>query len=269
MFYPMEEQASHISKLREENRRYLKENGKLKARVRDNNAVNQESYNCYNNSNEVYSDPETTSDLEDRIMSLQLRNSELNLCLEREKRKRKEAEAKMERDGGYIRRLEDSVQTLRHTRVVMDPSTYRQVAEAYIAARGTPARRPNTYSGSGCVPGSDLVCDSSHDSVLGHQRRSHSIVYHSSSCPTSPNKYSSPPTSRRMYPKLETQEYHQMYPGEMSLGLSNKNKKDRSHHSHDLSRGLGVGVNTMSPWDYQQLLKSLEDLDGASRGALS
>lgn len=56
-----------------------------------------------------------------------------------------------------------SMQTLRGTRVVMDPGTYRQVAEAYIAARRTPARRPHTHPG---IPGSDLVCDSPQDSQL-------------------------------------------------------------------------------------------------------
>ncbi|KAG7175434.1 hypothetical protein Hamer_G001526 [Homarus americanus] len=155
-----------------------------------------------------------------------------------------------------------SHQTLRGTRVVMDPGTYRQVAEAYMANRRTPARRPHTHSG---LPGSDLVCDSSQDSSMSRQRLSHSSSY-----PSSPNSCSSPCSSPKMYPSLSSED-SQLYPAEIPLsrGRNSKTKKDRGHNPHDLGLGLGVGGGAMNPWDYQKLLENLEDLDGASRGALS
>lgn len=58
----------------------------------------------------------------------------------------------------------------------------------------------------------------------------------------------------------------QLYPsGSRSRGSvrgpKEKNTMERS--------GRSIGGATMNPWEYQQLLESLEDLDGASRGALS
>lgn len=259
----MEEQASLNARLMEENRRYIADNEKLKARSRAGSSFNHNEY-CYND-DPCYPDPDGTSDLADRIMALQLQNSELSLCLEREKRKRKEAESRVDKDRGYIKRLEDSVQTLRGTRVVMDPNSYRQVAEAYIAARRTPARRPHTHSG---MPGSDLVCDSPTEKVMGNQQMMPlTPLHHTSSCP-SPSTCPSP-NPRLAYPKLDSLEY-QMYSGD--IPMARKTKKDRNQAPQDLGRGLGglsVGGNPMNPWDYQQLLKNLEDIDGSSRGALS
>lgn len=124
----MEEQNSHITKLMEENRRYIRENGKLKSRTRGGVVNSASSYtdgfSSANNFSDDFSSASTYSDgfggpcsqqtsagdLEDRVLALQLQNSELALCLEREKRMRREAETRLERDEGYIRRLEDSVQ---------------------------------------------------------------------------------------------------------------------------------------------------------------
>lgn len=105
----MEEQASHISKLMEENRRYIRENGKLKKnRPRESHVLHTDGYE--DPSGRVYAQADNPLQLEDRVISLQLQNSELNLSLAREKRKRREAEARLERDESYIKRLEDSVQ---------------------------------------------------------------------------------------------------------------------------------------------------------------
>lgn len=257
MFYPMEEQASHINKLMEENRRYIRENGKLKktwsGHINGNDSCDERLYSG-----------DGATEIVDRVLALQLQNNELNVCLEREKRRRMEAEARLQRDGSYIKRLEDSVQTLRGTRVVMDPGTYRQVAEAYIAARRTPARRPHTHPG---IPGSDLVCDSPQDSQLSSRRLSHPSPLQSSSCPSSPTNGSSPCSSPNFYSSQPSQ----VYPAEIPVqrNRNGKTKKERVHNPHDLGCGLGVAGSTMNPWDYQQLLESLEDLDGASRGALS
>ncbi|XP_069193374.1 mucin-5AC [Procambarus clarkii] len=253
----MEEQASHINKLMEENRRYIRENGKLKktwsGHINGNDSCDERLYSG-----------DGATEIVDRVLALQLQNNELNVCLEREKRRRMEAEARLQRDGSYIKRLEDSVQTLRGTRVVMDPGTYRQVAEAYIAARRTPARRPHTHPG---IPGSDLVCDSPQDSQLSSRRLSHPSPLQSSSCPSSPTNGSSPCSSPNFYSSQPSQ----VYPAEIPVqrNRNGKTKKERVHNPHDLGCGLGVAGSTMNPWDYQQLLESLEDLDGASRGALS
>lgn len=253
----MEEQASHISKLMEENRRYIRENGKLKKnRPRESQTLlHSDGYETLQE--HLYGQGDNALGLEGRIYSLQLQNSELNLNLAREKRKRREAEARLQRDENYIKRLEDSVQVLRETRVVMDPSTYRQVAESYIADRRTPARRPHTHTG---LPGSDLVCDSQADMTPKQQRFSHPPSLNTYSCPTS--------STPSYYPTLEPQLCSEEIP--IAKTRNGKTKKDRGHNSQDLGRGLGVGSgSTMNPWDYQQLLESLEDLDGASRGALS
>lgn len=252
MFYSVEEQASHIAKLTEENKRYILENGRMKK----NRSPLNDAASSYGH---VF--PGDTTELEDKIMALQLQNSELNVCLEREKRLRKEAEARLQRDMGYIKRLEDSVQTLRGTRVIMDPSTYRQVAEAYMAAKRTPTRRPHTHNG---VPGSDLVCDATRNNVSdSRQRYSHPALHHTSSCPSANSV--SPPTSNSMYSSIEYPEVTNS-PNKPKT----KTKRDRGAAPHqDLDRGYGVGTNTMNPWDYQQLLESLEDLEGSSRGALS
>ncbi|KAK7070287.1 hypothetical protein SK128_027051 [Halocaridina rubra] len=260
MFFSMEEQSNLSARLKEENKRYIIENGKLKARSRPGNAFNPDPYNCYIlNHHPHYDNHDGISDLEDKIMDLRLQNSELSLNLQREQRRRREAEEKLDRDRGYIKRLEDSVQTLRGTRVIMDPSTYQQVAEAYIAARRTPARRPHTHCG---IPGSDLVCDSA------HQQASHLQLHQSSSCPASPphNSCSSPSTTRRMYPPLNSMEY-QMYPGDKPI--ARKSKKENSQTPQDFGIDLGIGGSPMNPRDYQQLLKNLEDIDRPSRGALS
>lgn len=50
------------------------------------------------------------ADLRDTIVALRLQNAELSLCLEQERRRRQEAENTMERERGYIKRLEESVQ---------------------------------------------------------------------------------------------------------------------------------------------------------------
>lgn len=70
--------------------------------------LNSEDYENY--SNRVFGQADQHTGLEDQISYLQLKNNELNLSLEREKRRRREAEARLERDEGYIKRLEDSVQ---------------------------------------------------------------------------------------------------------------------------------------------------------------
>lgn len=293
MFCQMEEQNSHITKLMEENRRYIRENGKLKSRTRGGVVNSASSYtdgfSSANNFSDDFSSASTYSDgfggpcsqqtsagdLEDRVLALQLQNSELALCLEREKRMRREAETRLERDEGYIRRLEDSVQTLRGTRVVMDPITYRQVAEAYIAARRTPARRPHTHTG---VPGSHLVCDGS-SSAATNPRLSHPAMHTSSTTCASPSSSSSlDSASTSSY--LPDTESSYLYPssapsqeavgGSPSLKAHSKKKGRAFPPQERLALGSDTGVNgSMNPWDYQQLLESLEDLDGGSRGALS
>lgn len=119
----MAEQSSHINKLMEENRRYIRENGKLKKKSASRSGATLLSPNNFDHFGSGVSDgtlrsvdgayeqtDEVLTELQDRIMALQIHNDELNLCLEREKRKRREAEARVERDEGYIKRLEDSVQ---------------------------------------------------------------------------------------------------------------------------------------------------------------
>ncbi|XP_037782805.1 uncharacterized protein LOC119579179 isoform X2 [Penaeus monodon] len=287
----MEEQNSHITKLMEENRRYIRENGKLKSRTRGgvvNSASNYtDGFGSANNSandfnsastysdgfSNAYSQQTNAGDLEDRLLALQLQNSELALCLEREKRMRREAETRLERDEGYIKRLEDSVQTLRGTRVVMDPITYRQVAEAYIAARRTPARRPHTHTG---VPGSHLVCDGS--AAETNQRLSHPAMHTNSTTCASSSSSSSLPYSTSSY--LPDTESSYLYPssassqeaveGSSSLKGHSKKKARAFPPQEHLSIGSSTSVNgSMNPWDYQQLLESLEDLNGGNRGALS
>ncbi|XP_063608639.1 uncharacterized protein LOC134782882 [Penaeus indicus] len=267
----MEEQNTHITKLMEENRRYIRENGKLKSRTRGgvvNSASNYtDGFSSANNSahdfnssstysdgfSNAYSQEPNAGDLEDRLLALQLQNSELALCLEREKRMRREAETRLERDEGYIKRLEDSVQTLRGTRVVMDPITYRQVAEAYIAARRPPARRPHTHTG---VPGSHLVCDGS--AAEPNQRLSHPAMHTSST--TCESSY--------LYPSSSSSQ--EAVEGSPSLNGHSKKKGRAFPPQEHLSIGPATSVNgSMNPWDYQQLLESLEDLNGGSRGALS
>ncbi|XP_064117057.1 uncharacterized protein LOC135222743 isoform X2 [Macrobrachium nipponense] len=253
----VEEQASHIAKLTEENKRYILENGRMKKKNSHRSPLGA-AMNDASSYGHVF--PADTTELEDKIMALQLQNSELNVCLEREKRLRKEAESRLHRDMGYIKRLEDSVQTLRGTRVIMDPSTYRQVAEAYMAAKRTPTRRPHTHNG---VPGSDLVCDATRNNVSdSRQRFSHPALHHTSSCPSA-NSVTAP-TSNSVYSSIE-------YPEVTNApNKPNKTKRERGvAPNQDLDRGYGVGTNTMNPWDYQQLLESLEDLEGSSRGALS
>ncbi|XP_018021600.1 uncharacterized protein LOC108677823 isoform X2 [Hyalella azteca] len=105
----------------------------------------------------------TIADLRDTIMALQIQNNELTLCLQQERRRREEAENKVEREKGYIKRLEDTVQALRSTRLVIDPTMYRQIAESYIASRQTPVRRTCSSSTHRSGRYEDLVCDSSSD----------------------------------------------------------------------------------------------------------
>lgn len=118
----MAEQSSHINKLMEENRRYIKENGKLKKKSSRSGATLLNPNNFDHFGSGVSSGgmvgvdggygqtEEVLTELQDRILALQMHNDELSLCLEQEKRKRREAEERVERDEGYIKRLEDSVQ---------------------------------------------------------------------------------------------------------------------------------------------------------------
>lgn len=58
--------------------------------------------------------------------------------------------------------------------------------------------------------------------------------------------------------------------GSPSLKAHSKKKGRAFPPQERLALGSDTGVNgSMNPWDYQQLLESLEDLDGGSRGALS
>ncbi|KAG0714101.1 hypothetical protein GWK47_014835 [Chionoecetes opilio] len=268
--FQMAEQSSHINKLMEENRRYIRENGKLKKKSVSRSGATRLSPSNFDHFSSGVSDgglrsvdgdygqtDEMLTELQDSIMALQIHNDELNVCLEQEKRRRREAEARVERDEGYIKRLEDNVQTLRGTRVVMDSGAYRQLAEAYIASHRPPARRPQSHT----HPGSDLVCDSSSNTGLGLP----SLPFQTSSCPSSPKSDSSIPSS--------TSSSHSVYPEDSQLfpitprrSGSVRSSKERSTAERG-SRPLGGA--TMSPWDYQQLLENLEDLDGANRGALS
>ncbi|KAK8720158.1 hypothetical protein OTU49_013546 [Cherax quadricarinatus] len=261
MFYPvqMEDQATHITKLMEENRRYIRENGKMKKNWTSERRSFKERYDTG-----LYDSQEDTAELVDRVLALQLQNTELNVCLEKEKIRRRHAEARLERDESYIKRLEDSVQSLRGTRVVMDPGTYRQVAEAYIAARRTPARRPHTHQG---LPHSDLVCDSSQDDLISGQSELHrGTILHSSSWPSSPRSGSSPCPSPTLYPSQDAHEY----PLDLPIPRNLSDKKDRGLNSRDVAPGVGVPAGAaMTAWDYEQLLSSLSELDGTSRGALS
>ena len=122
----MAEQSSHINKLMEENRRYIRENGKLKKKSASRSGANLITPNTFDHftsntnnmthgslrsdSGEYEQTDEVLTGLQDRVMALQINNDELNVCLEREKRRRREAEARLQRDEGYIKRLEDSVQ---------------------------------------------------------------------------------------------------------------------------------------------------------------
>lgn len=265
----MAEQSSHISTLMEENRRYIRENGKLKKKSASRSGATLLSPRNFDHFGSHGSDDSMRNvggefqqtdgmltELQDRVMALQLHNDELNVCLEREKRRRREAEARVERDEGYIKRLEDNVQALRGTRVVMDSSAYRQLAEAYIASRRPPARRPHNHTHP---PGSDLVCDSSSNTSLDLPETS----LQTSSCPSSPKSdFSvSPSTSSSMYP-----EDPQLFPAAARRTGSVRGPKERNSGERT---GRPMGGAPMNPWDYQQLLESLEDLDGGSRGALS
>lgn len=265
----MAEQSSHISKLMEENRRYIRENGKLKKKSASRSGATLLTPNNFDHFGSGVSEgglrgvdggyeqtDEMLTELQDRIMALQIHNDELNVCLEREKRKRREAEERVERDEGYIKRLEDSVQTLRGTRVVMDSGAYRQLAEAYIAARRPPARRTHSHT----HPGSDLVCDSS-SNTLGLPR----MPLQTSSCPSSPKSDSSVPYSTSSSQSIYPQD-PQLFPNTSRRGGSVRGAKERNTLERS---GRALGGATMNPWDYQQLLENLEDLDGASRGALS
>lgn len=117
----MAEQSSHINKLMEENRRYIKENGKLKKKSVSRSGATLLSPNNFDHFggsgvNSVgmgggYGQTEEVlTELQDRILALQMHNDELSVCLEQEKRKRRAAEEQVEKDEGYIKRLEDSVQ---------------------------------------------------------------------------------------------------------------------------------------------------------------
>lgn len=116
----MAEQSSHINKLMEENRRYIKENGKLKKKSVSRSGATLLSPNNFDHFGSSVSSvgmdgdygqtEEMLTELQDRIMALQMHNDELSVCLEQEKRKRREAEEQVVRDEGYIKRLEDSVQ---------------------------------------------------------------------------------------------------------------------------------------------------------------
>lgn len=119
----MAEQSSHISTLMEENRRYIRENGKLKKKSASRSGAtllsprNFDHFGSHgsdgsmrNVGGEFQQTDGMLTELQDRVMALQLHNDELNVCLEREKRRRREAEARVERDEGYIKRLEDNVQ---------------------------------------------------------------------------------------------------------------------------------------------------------------
>lgn len=119
----MAEQSSHINKLMEENRRYIKENGKLKKKSVSRSGATLLNANNFDHFGSGVSSAgipgvdggygqteEMLTELQDRIMALQMHNDELSVCLEQEKRKRREAEERVERDEGYIKRLEDSVQ---------------------------------------------------------------------------------------------------------------------------------------------------------------
>ncbi|KAF2355427.1 hypothetical protein FHG87_013818 [Trinorchestia longiramus] len=108
----------------------------------------------------------TIADLRDTIMALQLQNNELTMCLQQERRRREEAENKVEREKGYIKRLEDTIQALKSTRLVIDPSMYRQIAESYIASRQTPVRRTCSSGLQRAGRYEDLVCDSSPEGSL-------------------------------------------------------------------------------------------------------
>ncbi|KAK3858330.1 hypothetical protein Pcinc_035475, partial [Petrolisthes cinctipes] len=158
---------------------------------------------------------------------------------------------------------------LRGTRVVMDPATYRQLAEAYITSRRPPARRPHTHTHTSS--GGDLVCDVAHHRPIG-QRMSMPVFPQTSSCPSSPKSSSSSSSSSSTSSSYDD--------CQLFNRTSGRSKKERG----ELIGGGGVGVggvgvggvmgldasgSSMNPWDYQQLLESLEDLDGGSRGALS
>lgn len=124
------------------------------------------------------SEAATIANLRETVLALQLQNTKLSLCLQQERSRREQAESLVDREKGYIKRLEDTIQTLKNTRLVIDPNMYRQIAESYIASRKAPVRR--TCSSSQQHPGhyEDLVCDSSPDNSL-------------SPSPTSPNSKSS------------------------------------------------------------------------------
>ncbi|CAL4115098.1 unnamed protein product [Meganyctiphanes norvegica] len=143
----IEEQASQLQALMDENRLYGRGEADLGG---------MGGYSGF--------DQGSTGSLEDKLMALELQNTQLRLCFERERRKREEAETKLTQEQGYIRRLEDNVKSLRGSRVVMDPGTYREVAEAYIAARQTPARSSHHHGRHS--HNSDLVCDHAHPERL-------------------------------------------------------------------------------------------------------
>jgi len=224
----IEEQASQLQALMDENRLYGRGETSLGRMAGiDGYSGYGRSKGC-DDSHHEEDRQDSTDSLEEKLMALELQNTELRLCFERERRKREEAEAKLLQEQGYIRRLEDNVKSLRGSRVVMDPGTYREVAEAYIAARRTPARSHHHGRHS---HNSDLVCD--------HAVPRKTVVKNSISCPTSPSRS---PVNHSVSPPAYT----------LAGGITREESPERRRGSPT--------THTMDPWDYKQLLDSLEDI---------
>lgn len=227
MSMQIEDQANQLQALMDENRLY----GRGDTRLGGMPGTGYPGYEQPRNGCGTQRDEprDASGSLEEKMMALQLQNTELRLCFERERRKREEAEAKLSQEQGYIRRLEDNVKSLSSSRVVMDPSTYREVAEAYIAARRTPTRTHN--HGRHYHHNSDLVCD--------HAQPRKTVVKSSISCPTTPSRS---PVNQLVSPSGYS----------LAGGITREKSQERRRGSPP--------THTMDPWDYKQLLDSLEDI---------
>lgn len=90
----------------------------------------------------------------------------------------------------------------------------------------------------------------------------------SSSLPYSTSSYLPDTESSYLYPSSASSQ--EAVEGSSSLKGHSKKKARAFPPQEHLSIGSSTSVNgSMNPWDYQQLLESLEDLNGGNRGALS
>jgi len=148
-----------------------------------------------------YSSPSTSEsikDLREALFALKIQNAELTSSLTQEKKRcelkeislveerrklqeerktRQEYEKAYQKDQKYISRLEESIQELKKSRLVIDPKIYRQIAETYIASCKTPIRR-TCSSGvfRGASYSGDVVCDA-HSSAQGSSEVSNKLNY--------------------------------------------------------------------------------------------